>query len=85
MSGGLGVVNCQERRVDDISIGSTSVNDAGHSSRSQNAFRSLVLPITSRRHWQGFMAGGHDHRLHSLKNSQHAQVMGLGDGTQSSP
>ena len=48
----------------------SSVNDAGHSSRSTNAFNSLVLPMTSRRHWQGFMAGVHDHRRHSLKNSQ---------------
>lgn len=83
MSGGFGVQNCQDCRVADNSSGSNSMNVAGHSSRSQNDFRSLVLPTTSRRHWQGFMAGGHDHRRHSLKNSQQAQAIGLGDGTQS--
>lgn len=83
MIGGFGVQNCQERLVDDSSSGSTSTNVAGHPSQSQNAFRSLVLPTTSRRHWQGFMAGGHDHRRHSLKNSQHEHETGLGEGTQS--
>lgn len=84
MSGGCGQMNCQERRVDDSSSGSTLANAAGHSSRSQNAFRSFALPTTSRRHRLGFMAfGGHDHHRHSLKNSQQAQAIGLGEGIQS--